>query len=818
MKVPVRSLREMVPVNLSMAEIAHRLTMAGLAVESIEQIGARWDDIYVGVVERVEQHPNADRLVLATVTAGEHHLTVVTGAPNIASGQKVALAIAGARLVDGYSDEPRTVTLKPSTIRGVRSEGMVCSEKELGLSDEHAGILVLEPDAPIGVPLKEYLGDEVMEFEITPNMVHAYSIVGIARELAALTATPALLPTLADLSGSERADGLVRIDAPDLCSRYIGVVIEGIRVEPSPDWMQRRLTAVGVRPINNIVDVTNYVMLEWGQPLHAFDREHLAEGRIIVRRAEPGERMESLDHIERQLSDDTLVIADAERAVAIAGVMGGVDSEIADDTTTILLESASFNMLNVRRTARAQRLRTEASSRFERGIDPNLAWTATCRAVELITELNPNAHVTLVADEYPVRREPRTVIMPRGEIKRLLGVDYPDETVIGVLERLDFQPELIEVDGEPAVRATVPTYRSDISLKADLVEEVARIVGYELLPETLPVGQTAPVFIDPTLEMIRAVQDRLVAAGLTEIITYPMISEEDLVALDPDRDTAPDRLGAFARPDQELVTALNPLRSEWQHMRPTMFPALLRNVAENVKFSPYVAVFETGRVYVPAGIDQLPDERRTLAVAITGVVERADLYGAEREVDYFDIKGVLDATLPGIGAEYVRFRSTRHPSLHPGRAAEIVAGGVVIGVAGEIHPRVAEHFGINREQRVAVAEIDLVLLSEHALRPFRYRPISRHQPVEQDFAIVVDEGTPAGDVDASLREAAGPLATSISLFDVYRGESVGTGKKSLAFRIAFAAPDRTLSDSDLEKIRRRIERQIQKQVGGQLRG
>jgi phenylalanyl-tRNA synthetase beta chain len=817
MKVPVRWLKEIVPVELPTAEIAHRLTMAGLAVEAIEEIGAGWDDIFVGSVERVEQHPNADRLVLATVAAGEHHLTVVTGAPNIAAGQKVALAIAGARLVDGYSDEHRVVTLKPSSIRGVRSEGMVCSEKELGLTDEHAGILVLQPDAPVGAPLKEHLGDEVLEFEITPNMVHAFSIVGIARELAALTETEAALPPLADLSSVERSGSLVRIDAPDLCARYVGVVIEGVSVEPSPEWMQRRLSAVGVRPINNIVDITNYVMLEWGQPLHAFDRTFLAEGRIIVRRAAKDERMETLDHIDRELSEDTLVIADAERAVAIAGVMGGVDSEISDDTTSILLESASFNMLNVRRTARVQRLRTEASSRFERGVDPNLAWIATERAAKLILDLNPGATVTLLADEYPAPRESREVVMPRGEIMRLLGVDYPDETIMGILTRLDFQPEMVEIDGEPAIRTVAPTYRSDITQKADIVEEVARIVGYESLPETLPVGQTAPVSIDPTLELVRAVQDRLSAAGLNEIITYPMLNDEDLTALDPAGREQPGRLGTYANSGRPLVAARNPLRSEWQYMRPTMLPALLRNLSENVKFNETVTVFETGRVYLPQGIDELPDERRTLAVGMTGTLNRVDLHDRQREVDFLDLKGVLDALFSEIGADVVSFRQTGHPSLHPGRAADILTGGNVIGIAGELHPAVAERFGIRREQRVSVAEIDLSLVEEHALRPFRYRSVSRYQPVEQDFAVVVAEETPAADVHHALADAAGPLAVSVTLFDVYRGAAIGDGIKSIAFRVAFAAPDRVLNDSDLEKIRRRIERQLSAKVGGQLR-
>ena len=339
MKVPMRWLSDLVETGLPVKELTHRLTMAGLEAEKIEEIGSDWANVFVGLVEKVERHPNADRLVLATVVAGEHKLTVVTGAPNIAAGQKVALAIAGARLIDGHSDTLRYQTLKPGMIRGVHSEGMVCSEKELGLSDEHEGIMVLDADAPVGAPLADWLGDTVVEFEITPNLVHAFSILGIAREAAALTASPLRLPPIAALPAAPAGDeDLVRVDAPDLCARYVAVVVEGLTVGPSPGWLTRRLTAAGLRPINNIVDVTNYVMLEWGQPLHAFDRAHLHDSRIVVRRAEPGETVETLDHQVRELTPDMLIIADAARPVGIAGVMGGVESEVDAEKTTIVLE------------------------------------------------------------------------------------------------------------------------------------------------------------------------------------------------------------------------------------------------------------------------------------------------------------------------------------------------------------------------------------------------------------------------------------------------------------------------------------------------
>ncbi|TVR68751.1 MAG: phenylalanine--tRNA ligase subunit beta [Sphaerobacteraceae bacterium] len=817
MKVPVSWLNDLVASGMDSAEIAQRLTMAGLEAEGIEQIGIDWEKVFVGSVERVEQHPDADRLVLATVRAGDDEQTVVTGAPNIAAGQRVALALLGARLIDPYSEELKMMTLKANKIRGVRSEGMVCSEKELGISSEHEGIMVLDPDAPVGTPLRDYLGDDVIEFEITPNLVHAFSMIGIARELGALADQPVTFPALADLSAGTEKPDLVQIDAPDLCFRYVGVVIENVNVEPSPTWMQRRLNAAGVRPINNIVDITNYVMLEWGQPLHAFDRNDLSEGRIIVRRANEGETMETLDHIERSLTSEDLVIADAERPVAIAGVMGGVDSEISDDTTTLLLESASFNMVGIRQTARSQRLRTEASARFERGLDPNLAMTAAQRATALILELCPEARITEIADQYPAPRDQKSVTMPRTEIKRLLGVDYPDDVVLGVLQRLDLAPEIVDENGAPAIRVQVPTYRNDINLKADVVEEVARIIGYESLPETLPVGKTAPVTIDPVLEFVRGVQDSLTAAGMNEVITYPMLDDNELALLNPDEEAIPTRVGLAEKPAIPFVKALNPLRSEWQQMRPTLMPAILRNVSENLKYNELVSVFETGRVYLPEGIDELPNERRTLCLAIAGKYSSADLYESPREANFFDLSGALSHLFAEIGASNVDIRQASHPSLHPGRAAEIVVKNQVIGVAGEVHPLVVERFEIDRSTRVSIAEIDIPLLMELGLERFAYRPVSRFQPVQQDFAIVVEEATPSGDVQKVLEDATQPLATSVRLFDVYRGESVGEGNKSLAFRVTLAAPDRAMRDKDLDKLRKRVEKQLKQQVSGTLR-
>lgn len=816
MLVPVRWLREFVQTELSTEEIANRLTMAGLEAENITRIGVEWDKVYVGLVEKVERHPDADRLVLATVGAGQHHLTVVTGAPNIAENQKVALALAGARLIDGHSDELKYITLKPSSIRGVRSEGMVCSEKELGLSEEHAGIMVLDEDAPVGASLREYLGDDVIEFEITPNLVHAFSVLGIARELSAIIDGPKPDVTLADLSSVSKNDALVTIEDETLCPRYALAIIENVTVQPSPSWLQRRLEAAGMRPVNNIVDVSNYVMAEIGQPTHPFDADKLTEGRIVVRPGRAGEMLETIDHVERELDPEMLVIADAGQAVAIAGVMGGVDTEVTDATTRVLLESASFNSKSVRRTSRELKLRSDASGRFERGVDPALAWTAIQRIVQLLTEIDPTIAVTAVADAYPSPVERSALSMPYSEIERLLGMTIPIDDATAILSRLDFEPSASQSENGPVISVSVPTYRSDVTMAADLVEEVARIYGYESLPETLPTGTMAPVRRDPDRLVDRITQDALVQAGLQQVQTYTMIADNDLLALSPDGAAVPEVLGGYPRPEGDYVRARNPLRADWELMRPTLIPSLLKIVAENLKFSEQVAIFETARAYQPEGRNELPDERRAVTIAMAGPREPFSLYRqATDEYDFFDVKGVVEFLLQRLGASDATFSKVAHPSLHPGRAAAIEYRGQHIGVIGELHPSVAQHFAI--DTRVAVAEIDLRIFAETLNESWSASSASRYQPIRQDFAILVDEQVTVADAEAALRSGAGPLASAVELFDVYRGSGIDENKKSLAFRVTLSAPDRQLAEHEIERIRNKIEQNVKKRVGGLLR-
>ncbi|MBX3069606.1 MAG: phenylalanine--tRNA ligase subunit beta [Thermomicrobiales bacterium] len=813
MNVPLKWLNDFVDPDVSVKDLAHRLTMAGLEVEKIEEIGNDWDHVYVGKVLGVSPHPDADRLVLADVEAGKHHLTVVTGAPNIAAGQTVALALAGANLIDGHSDSGQKKVLKPTKMRGVMSEGMVCSEKELGLSDEHEGIMVLDDNAPIGLPLQEYLGDSVLEFEITPNLAHNFSMHGVAREVSALYDIPITVPTGADLATLPAGNqNLVVIENTDLCPRYAATVCEGIEVGPSPAWLARRLQNAGVRPINNVVDVTNYVMLETGQPLHAFDRDMLEGGRIVVRTARAGEMIETLDHIERKLDPDRLVIADASKPVGLAGVMGGVSSEVTDTTTEVLLEGANFNMKSVRHTSRALKLRTDASARYERGVDPNLVAEGMARAIALLLLICPNARVTAFADVYPEPLQPTTLTMRTSRFEQVLGISIPMTEIIDVLGRLGFDAETNADSSQ--LNVTVPTWRKDVSIPDDIVEEVARVVGYDTLPSTLPWGQTAPVKRDPVYQLRRHVRDAAAAAGGFEAVTYVTDSETDVDAF---RGRERGSAGLIVDvPVERMLRIINPMQSGRNLLRVSLIPSLLEPLGANLKHTSAARLFECARLYVPNGPDELPAEVEAIGFVIAGERESLSVYGRGGELDFFDIKGMIEHVLQRAGIPDLTFEPAIDPALHPGRTASVSSGGTKLGILGELLPDVASAFGID-DVRVAVAEISLTAVLASLPSGRRDVPVQRYLPVRQDFAIIVDEATPAGDVERTLLDAGRPLASSADLFDIFRGEQIGEGKKSLAYRVTFIAPDRTLTDDDLVKFRKRIEKNLKQQVGGALR-
>ncbi len=807
MRVPLSWLRDYVDIKIPLQELAHRLTMAGIEVEAVERIGDRWDKIYVGEVLEVRPHPNADRLTIAEVEyGGDNPLTVITGAPNIKVGDRglrVPTAVAGARLIDGHSPEHREITLRPAKIRGVHSEGMICSELELGISDDHEGIMILDHEAPVGVPLVDYLGDTVFHLELSPNLVRCLSLIGVAREVAALTGERIRLPeaSLVAERGPIEEMVTVEIEAPNLCPRYSASLIRDITVGPSPPWLQRRLRAAGMRPINNIVDVTNYVMLELNQPLHAFDYEKIRGKKIIVRRAGGDKIFTTLDGEERELLPDMLMIADGEGPVAVAGVMGGLESEVTETTRQVLLEAANFDRVSIRRTSQALKVRTEASIRFDKGLDPESTIPALSRASELIRQLAGGQVAQGFADAYPRPGERKEILFLIREVERLLGVSVPLEEVVRILESLEFE---VKVLSEERLRVIVPSYRGDVSLPADLVEEVARIKGYDEIPTTLLSGELPPQRINWSLHWERRAQEVLTACGLSEVITYTLINRRELEAFPP--------WGEETKP--ETLSIANPTVLDQNLLRISLLPSLLKVLASNLRYQSQIRIFEIGRVYLPQE-DDLPRERNTLALALAGGEEKS-IWGEGEVIDLYDLKGVIEALLRGMGIKEYEFVPAVHPSFSAHKVVHLLVGEepTVVGILGEL--QVGEAFDIG-ERTVYLAEIDFEALSSKATSERRYEPLPRYPAITQDIALVVDEGIPAGKVYQLIMEAGGALLTGARLFDLYRGAPIPRGKKSLAYSLTYRAPDRTLTAEEVMKIQERIVKHLCEAIGARLR-
>lgn len=818
MQVPLSWLKEYVDLVLPVEELADRLTLAGLEVERIERIGDFWerDRVFVGEVLEVRPHPNADRLVLAVVNYGAPEpMTVVTGAPNLKPGMagvKVAFAIAGARLIDGHAEGRRMMTLKPGKIRGVESAGMVLSEKELGISEEHEGIMELPAEAPVGTPLVDYLGDTILHIELTPNLAHALSIVGIAREVAALTGQTLRLPAPREQGTGAPAMGqaTVEIAHPNDCPRYIAAIIRDVEIGESPPWMQRRLMLAGMRPINNVVDITNYVMLELGQPLHAFDLDLLrpkAPGEppaIIVRRAHPGERMTTLDGVERTFDGEMLLITDGGGPVAIAGVMGGLESEVSPQTRNILLEAANFDYLSVRRTSQLLKLSSEAATRFGRGLDPELAHLGAVRAAELLAEYAHGRVAQGLIDVYPAPPERPVIELEPEEVERLLGVAVATTRIQEILESLGFG---VAATGRGTLSVTVPSHRRDVRLSADLVEEVGRIYGYDNLPDTLIQEEMPPQRRNLPHILTEHVRDLLVGCGLQEIITYSLTNLESVAHLTP---------GAPPPDPATYVRIENPLSQERNVMRQTLQDAMLQTLGSTLRVAGRALLFEIARVYLPQPGERLPAEPLRLAIGLAGPRgERAWGCDPSQPLDFFDLKGVVQALLDRLGARGAAYEPLDSPTFQPGRAATVRVGDVALGVLGEVHPEVREAFDL--AGRVCLAELDLEALIGLAGRIYEMEPISRFPAVTQDLALIVDEVVPAARVYELIRQGGGELLRQAVLFDVYRGEQIPAGKVSLAYALTYQAPDRTLTDEEVARVQQRIVRLLEDKLGAALR-
>lgn len=845
MKVPVSWLKEFVDIDLPLEELAHKLTLAGLEVEEIHYVGLpmpegkqafkitgfSWepDKIVVGSVLEVMPHPDADKLVLCRLDDGEQIHIVLTGAQNLypfmGKGPldtpiKVAYAREGATIINAYEPGHQPTRLKRRKIRGVESYSMACSERELGISDEHEGIIFLDSDAVPGTPLVDYLGDAVYDIAITPNIARDANILGVAREIAAITSVSLRQPDLSVPMRGAAIEGKVsiQISDPQLNPRFVFGLIEDVKSVPSPYRVQFRLRLAGMRPINALVDATNYTMLELGEPLHAFDydillRRATADGQpaptIITRPARQGEILVTLDDIERTLDDFTVLVCDQSGSLALAGVMGGAESEISESTTRVLLEGASWNMINTRRTVMAQNLPSEAAYRFSRGVHPEMAPKGVLRGLQCMQRWAGGTVAQGLLDEYPLPPETPTVTITPNDVRRWLGIDLPPGEIANILQQLEFE---VTIRGEN-ISATAPDHRLDIGTgiigKADLMEEVARIYGYDRIPETRMADELPPQKGNRELDLEESLRDILAGLGLQEIITHRLTSperEKQRLAPDSPQDEMP------------YFTLANPISPDRSVMRHSLLASVLEIAERNARIRERIAIFEINPVFLFSEENELPQEQRRVVLAICGPRALPDWQGADTTfMDFFDLKGILERMLEGMHIAAASYLPAQHPSFHPGKCARILVDGTQIGVMGELHPLVTSQYDLP-ESPLLAADLDLSALLQAVPVLFGVLPTPSQPPILEDIALIVDDAIPAAEVENLIRQTGGTTLTGVRLFDVYRGEQIGAGKKSLAYSLTYQSADRTLTDKDAAQLRNKIVRRLANELGAQLRG
>jgi phenylalanyl-tRNA synthetase beta chain len=828
MRVPLSWLRDCVDIQLTPEQLAERLTLLGMEVKGIEAWGADWQNVVVGELLSVERHPRADRLSLTRVTIGDGEpLEIVCGATNIAAGQRVPVALPGAVL-------PGDRRIERTEKMGVVSNGMLCSGDELKLTSDADGILILPPDAPLGVALADVYGDVVLDVDVKPNRGDALSMIGLAREVSAVTGAPVRFPDT-DLveTGPPIGERLtVEVEEPALCTRFVGRWVGGVTVKPSPDQVQMRLLAAGQRPVSNVVDVSNYVMLELGKPIHTFDAAAVHDGRIVVRLAREGERIETLDHQVRELSPDTLLIADSAGPLGIAGVMGAATSEISGDTTDVVVESAIFDPISIRRTAFRYALRSEASLRFEKGQEHRLARLGADRTARLINEWAGGQVVVGAVDTNPTEPPPTRVAFRPARVERLLGTEMTAREQEAVLARVGVATEraprgsrvLVATAPQPlevaageaeAVIATIPTWRRDLVIEADIAEEVARVRGYDTIPELLP-HTPMPTYRHSPLRLRDTVRETLAGAGLSEVATFALVSPAMVERFRPIEDiVVPGEGEAGGRP----VTVTNPLSSQHSVMRQSLIGSLLEVIETNVRQGRQdVAIFEIGKGYGATEDGDSTHEWWRLGIALTGAAEVPAWNRPARPYDLDDAKGVTNLIAARLGLQPPEYAPlTDDPRLHPGRAARVQAGDELAGHLGELHPADVEALDLRTSSRILVAELAISGLSGGQPSVPMATTLPRHPAVDRDLAVIVAEDAAAADVEAAIRRHAGPLLRSVALFDIYRGRPLAEGEKSLAYRLAFQADDRTLVESEVDDALATITAGLTADVAGRIR-
>jgi phenylalanyl-tRNA synthetase beta chain len=803
MRVSYEWLKEMVDLSgIDADELAEGLTRTGVAVDAVEDRNPGVHRVVVGRVKSVEPHPGAERLRVCRVDVGQEELLqIVCGAPNVAEGQLVPVALEGAELPGG-------VRIKRVKLRGVESQGMICSAGELGLPEKMLpkelteGILVLTEEAKVGRDVRSLLGmdDKVLELDLTPNRSDCLSMIGVAYETAAVFDRSLHLPEPKELpaTGGELPVS-VAVESGADCPVYAAQAVDGLRVGPSPQWMQNRLMAAGIRPINNIVDVTNYVMLEYGQPLHAFDYDRISGGRILVRRARQGERLETLDGVIRECNPDDILITDGDKPLGLAGVMGGANSEVTDATTRVLIESACFDPVLIRRTSRRLGLRSEASNRFEKGVDRSRIVPALKRAVQLLVEVAGGRVASPIVLEKSGEVEERIIPVRHRRIVSLLGAEIREEEVMDIFRRLRFSVE----KEESVYHVRVPSRRNDLSIEVDIIEEVARLYGYNRIPAASLQGSQGRGGLTREQQLRRTIRHTLRHLGMNEAVTYSLTSPQM-------------EKGLSLHPDARPIPLSMPLSDERSVLRTGLLPHLLQSAAYNVhRRQERVALFEIGRVYLAEEqpLTDLPEERWELAGLWTGPMGPVHWRG-QTASDFYRVKGILEALFARLGIGSAKFFPARPKGFHPGRTAEIRIDGRFAGILGQIHPRISDEMDL---KETFAFQLDMEVLLDAAKTDLRFRPIPRHPASTRDLAIVVDADVPAAEVEKAIRKAAGEHLESVTLFDVYTGEQVGNEKKSLAYSLVYRAEDRTLTDEEVAKFHQAVVDELERAFGARLR-
>ena len=808
MQVSIKWLKDYIDFTETPEQLADKLTMAGIPVENVVDPGEGLEKVVTGRIEKLEPHQNSDHLQICTMNVGlAENIIIVTGAQNVAEGQVVPVAMVGAHLPNGMK-------ISKGKLRGVASNGMLCSAQELKLDleklpeEQKTGIFILPSDTPVGIPAKDVLGlnDVVLEFELTANRADCFSVFGLVREIAAITGNKPHFPEIkVNEDDNTKLNDIfsVEIADPDLCSRFSTRMLKNVKIGPSPEWMQQRLEGAGIRSINNVVDVTNFVMIELGHPMHAYDYDKITGKKLIARRAIEGEELHTLDDTSRKAKGEMLVIADSEKAAGLAGIMGGFETEITDTTTTVVLESADFYGPCIRRTARACGLSSEASGRFERGVDSETTIKALDRAAQLLQEMGACTVCEGIVDVYPNPKQANYVTFTPEQINNHLGTNIAKDVMLNIITSVGFD---VTKDENDEITVKVPSWRNDVTCMADISEEIARLHGFDKIKSTLPNGVSMQGTQSAKQTFIDKVKASLSSQGLYETISFALTNEETFNKLNIPQDS----------PLRKAVPIMNPLSDEYPLVRTTLLSSIFDNLARNLaRKNDDVALFEVGSVFFPKAlpVTELPDEVVKIAGAITGRRNAQGWNQTNDMVDFYDAKGIIEELFANLRVTRYTVEAGTHYAMHPGKTALFKKGRDVIATVGEVHPAVLSAYGITKP--VYIFELDATTVMKYMAKDLKYKALPKYPATSRDLAMLVDVDVNAADIEKAMTKAAGQNLTQITLFDVYTGKQVEEGKKSLAFSLTFQSNDKTLTDAEIDPA---IEAKLQKDFNANLRG